>query len=97
PQDAALLRCLGRLCLRDQLWGKARGYLQESQRLRPHPVTALALAQLAEATGQGEEAQQHYRAAALGLAELLQSREQLAQGRAVRGAAREAAASEPLA
>jgi HemY protein len=66
PQDPALLRCLGLLCLREQLWGKARSYLEESLRLRQHPATLLALARLAETTGQEAEATRLYREAALG-------------------------------
>lgn len=97
PQDAALLRCLGELCLRDQLWGSARTYLEESQRLKPHPATSLALARLAEATGQAEEAQRHYRAAALAFADLLHETDLQAQRRAARIAGREAVASTPLA
>jgi HemY protein len=97
PQDAALLRCLGELCLRDQLWGKARTYLEESLRLKPHPATSLALAQLAEAIGQADEAQRHYRAAALGFADVVQQASVHAQRSAARSAGREAAASAPLA
>jgi HemY protein len=66
PQDPALLRCLGLLCLREQLWGKARGYLTESLRLQPHPATVLALARLAETLGEEAEAARLYREAALG-------------------------------
>lgn len=47
--SAALLRCLGRICLREQLWGKAREYLEDSWRLAPAPETAMALGELAEA------------------------------------------------
>lgn len=66
PQDPALLRCLGLLCLREQLWGKARGYLEESLRLGAHPATMLALARLSEALGEVEDAARLYREAALG-------------------------------
>jgi HemY protein len=71
PQSPGLLRCLGELCLREQLWGKARVYLEESLRLQVHPATYLALARLAEMTGQNAEAAQHYREAALGLANVV--------------------------
>ena len=66
PRDAALLRCLGLLCLREQLWGKARTYLTDSLREEPHPATVLALARLAEALGEHAQAAQQYREAALG-------------------------------
>lgn len=66
PRDAALLRCLGLLCLREQLWGKARNYLTESLQEEPHPATLLGLARLAEALGDEAQAAQQYREAALG-------------------------------
>ena len=73
PDDAALLRCLGLLCLREQLWGKARSYLEESLRLQTHPATLLALAKLAETLGDETEAARQYREAALGYANLANS------------------------
>jgi HemY protein len=73
PGDAALLRCLGLLCLREQLWGKARSYLEESLRAQTHPATLLALARLAETLGDEPEAARHYREAALGFANLASS------------------------
>jgi HemY protein len=97
PQDAALLRCLGQLCLRDQLWGKARTYLQESLRLRVHPATSLALARLAEQTDQQGEAVVHFREAALGFAKLTQDASADAQRGAARIAARDAATTGPVA
>lgn len=97
PQDAALLRCLGLLCFREQLWGKARTYLLESLRLRVHPSTSLALARLAEQTDQGAEAAVHFREAALGFAKLTQEASADAQRGATRIAGRDAAASGPIA
>jgi HemY protein len=97
PQDAALLRCLGQLCLREQLWGKARTYLQESLRLRAHPATSLALARLAEQTDQPAEAAVHFREAALGFARLTQEASADAQRGAARVAARDAATAGPIA
>jgi HemY protein len=73
PGDAALLRCLGLLCLREQLWGKARSYLEESLRAATHPATLLALARLAETIGDEAEAARQYREAALGFANLAAS------------------------
>lgn len=72
---AALLRTAGMICLREQLWGKARGYLQESLSEAPHPATFLALARLAEAVGDEAEAAVQYREAALGFANLPPSSE----------------------
>ena len=74
PRDvashAALLRTAGLLCLRDQLWGKARAYLEDSLRREAHPATQLALAQLDESIGDPEAAAEHYREAALGYAQV---------------------------
>ena len=67
--DAALLRTLGLLCEREQLWGKAIGYLNQSRALQPSGETSLALARIAEATGDGDGARQHYRDAALEFAQ----------------------------
>jgi len=63
--DAALLRTLGLLCEREQLWGKAIGFLNQSRSLQPAGETSLALARIAEATGDKDGASQHYREAAL--------------------------------
>jgi HemY protein len=97
PQDPALLRCLGLLCLREQLWGNARMYLLESLRLRVHPATSLALARLAEQTDQGSEAAVHFREAALGFAKLAQDASAEALRGAARIAGRDAAATGPIA
>jgi HemY protein len=67
---AALLRTAGLICLREQLWGKSKGYLQESLAEERHPATLLALARLADAVGDEAEAAQQYREAALGFANL---------------------------
>ncbi len=66
--DPALLRALGLLCEREQLWGKARGYLSDCRRLQPSGETSLALARIAEATGDEAAARQHFREAALAFA-----------------------------
>ena len=63
---AALLRTAGVLCLREQLWGKAKSYLMDSLKIEPDPATLVALARLAEAVGDEAEAATHYREAALG-------------------------------
>jgi HemY protein len=69
PRSQPLLRCLARICLRENLWGKARAYLQECRGLGDDAETSLALAELAEAVGDAEAAARHYREAALGLAQ----------------------------
>jgi HemY protein len=70
PIRAALLRTAGLICLREQLWGKAKGYLEDSLTEAKHPSTFLALARLAEAVGDEAETARHYREAALGFANM---------------------------
>ena len=67
PQSQPLLRCLAVICLREKLWGKARAYLEQCQSLGDDAQTSLALAELAEAMGDGEGAARHFRKAALGM------------------------------
>ena len=64
PRDAALLVVLGRLCVRQQLWGKAQSYLEAALSIDDTRDTRLVLAALAEQLGRQEEANRHYRAAA---------------------------------
>lgn len=59
--DAALLLCLGRLSLRDQIWGKARDYFESSQKLQPSPETCAELARLLFRLGEREKSAQFYR------------------------------------
>jgi HemY protein len=68
PRSRPLLLCLARICLRQQLWGKARAYLEDCRRFGMDARTSLAMAELAEAIGDAAEAGRHYREAALGLA-----------------------------
>jgi len=69
PRSQPLLKCLARICLREKLWGKARAYLEECQRLGEDAQVSLALAELAEAIGDREAAARNFREAALGLAQ----------------------------
>ena len=46
PADASLLLTLGRLCLQNSLWGKARDYLESSLKLERNPETCAELARL---------------------------------------------------
>jgi HemY protein len=66
-QDAALLRALGTLCQRQQLWGKAQTYLEASLALEPTHRTHIALGELFAQLGRHAEANAHL-AAALRLA-----------------------------
>ncbi len=64
PRDAALLLGLGRLCARQQLWGKARSFLEQSAVVTPGRAVWLELARLSNATGQVDAANRYYRQAA---------------------------------
>jgi HemY protein len=61
PEDAALLQTLGKLCMKQELWGKAQSYLEASLSIEPSVEAHLALAQLLEKIGRAEEAGKHYR------------------------------------
>ena len=62
PRDRALLLTLGRLCLQQELWGKAQSYLEASLSEEASRSAHLALAQLLERIGKPEDANRHYRA-----------------------------------
>ena len=64
PRDRALLLTLGRLCLQQELWGKAQSYLEASLSEEPSRSAHVALAQLFERIGKPEDANRHYRASA---------------------------------
>jgi HemY protein len=71
PDDADLLFTLGRLCLHQQLWGKAQAFLEaalkaadnETLKIRSHR----ALARLHEQLGDAAKAGEHYRESALAM------------------------------
>ncbi len=46
PEDVALLLVAGRLCVRNELWGKARSYFESSIAIRPSPEAWHELGQL---------------------------------------------------
>lgn len=62
PDDARLLIALGRMCLRQRLWGKAQSYLEASLSVEPTQEAHLELAHLLDQLGRADEANQHYRA-----------------------------------
>jgi HemY protein len=66
-RDAALLRVLGTLCQRQQLWGKAQTYLEASLAMDNNWRTHLALGEMLGRLDRGDEANRHL-AAALKLA-----------------------------
>lgn len=64
PDDAHLLIALGRMCLRQRLWGKAQSYLEASLAVAPTQAAHLELARLLDQLERTEEANKHYRASA---------------------------------
>jgi HemY protein len=61
PGEAALLLTLGRLCARQELWGKAQNYLEASISVEPLYSAHLVLAQLHDRLGNTDAARRHYR------------------------------------
>jgi len=60
--DPDLLLAAARLCLRTELWGKARSYLEAVIGLRPTPEAYQEYGQLLNQLGEGEAAAEAYRA-----------------------------------
>lgn len=58
PQDPSLLLTLGRLCLQNSLWGKARDYLESSLRVQRNPEACAELARLLARLGDTEQSNQ---------------------------------------
>lgn len=48
PEDAGLYVCLGKLCIRNRLWGKAQAYLVKARELEPSPGILHDLGQVYE-------------------------------------------------
>jgi HemY protein len=63
PEDPELLGTCARLCLRAELFGKARSYLEASIARRPNAENSLILADLLEQMGEPERAAQSLRQA----------------------------------
>ncbi len=61
PDDAALLLTLGKLCMRERLWGKAQSYTEASLALEPTREAHAAYAQLMERMGKPEQAMSYNR------------------------------------
>lgn len=61
--DAGLLLALGKLCLHQKLWGKARSYLDASASVSPSHGAYTALGQLAERLGQPDESVRYFQKA----------------------------------
>ncbi|MGD8176224.1 heme biosynthesis HemY N-terminal domain-containing protein [Marinimicrobium sp. ARAG 43.8] len=60
PADAMLMLTLGRLSLRNQLWGKAREYFQHSLKLQQNPETCAELARLLAHLGEHKQSTEYY-------------------------------------
>jgi HemY protein len=60
-EDAASIRAMGILCLRNRLWGQARDYLENSLKLQITAETYSALGYVYEKLGEGEKALNYYR------------------------------------
>jgi HemY protein len=56
PEDGALLLAAARLCIANELWGKARSYLESSLALAPVPDAYALYGQLLTQLGEGERA-----------------------------------------
>ena len=61
PEDPELLLATARLCLRNELWGKARSYLESLLALRPTPEAYQELGHLLNHLGEGDKAADAYR------------------------------------
>jgi HemY protein len=63
-RDPALLLTLGKLCMRQELWGKAQSYIEASLALEPTHEGHMTLAALMETLGKPQEAVRHFRRSA---------------------------------
>lgn len=63
-RDPALLLALGKLCMRQGLWGKAQSYIEASIALEPTHDGHMTLAALMEKIGKPQEAVLHFRRSA---------------------------------
>ena len=63
-RDPVLLASLGKLCIRQALWGKAQSYLEASVALEPTLDAHMTLARLMEQIGKRDEAIRHIRRSA---------------------------------
>jgi len=57
PNDPALLLCLGELCRREKLWGKAKEYLIRSIKLQPSPEAYYEMGKLHDMLNEQVQAQ----------------------------------------
>jgi HemY protein len=64
PRDPALLLTLGKLCMKQGLWGKAQSYIEASLAMEPTQDGHMTLAALMERIGKPNEAVRHFRRSA---------------------------------
>lgn len=62
PENAALLVTTARLCMANELWGKARSYLESSLALAPEPASYALYGELLDRLGEHDEAARAYQA-----------------------------------
>lgn len=61
PHDANLLYTLGRLAAKNRLWGKAKHYLEQSNKIKPQAQTYFWLGRVSEQLGEVHIALNYYR------------------------------------
>ena len=61
PDDPDMLLCAARLCLKNELWGKARSYLETVIGLRPTPEVYQEYGRLLSRLGEADAAAEAYR------------------------------------
>jgi HemY protein len=61
-EDAALLMTAARLCMANELWGKARSYLESSIAIRPEPASYALYGELLRQLGEDDAAARAYQA-----------------------------------
>ena len=66
--DAVLMAALGRICTRNELWGKARDYFRQSLDMQPNAEVYLELGLLLEHLGEADQSATLYREALMSLA-----------------------------
>ncbi len=59
-EDPALLLTAARLCMANELWGKARSYLESSIAIRPEPASYSLYGKLLDQLGEGDAASRAY-------------------------------------
>ena len=60
PGNAELLLTLGRLCLRNELWGKARDYFENSLKIKASPAAYAEMARLLAHLGEHQRSTEYY-------------------------------------